>query len=67
VPRTNVWDAATVTALITRRRAAGMDRATSAEIQGRMVSRSTGAKRRRLVALQANSDLDDRVLTMDIG
>jgi hypothetical protein len=63
VPRTNVWDVPTVTALIARRRAAGLDRASSGEIQGRIVSRSAGARRSRLVALQASADLDDRVLT----
>jgi hypothetical protein len=67
MPRTNVWDAATVTALIARRRAAGLDRATSAEIQGRIVSRSTGAQRRRLRGLQASPDLDDRFLTTADG
>jgi hypothetical protein len=67
VPRTNLWDVPTVTALIARRRAAGLDPAISAEIQGRMVSRSAGARRRRLTALQASTDLDDRVLTMANG
>jgi hypothetical protein len=67
VPRTNIWDIPTVTALIARRRTAGIDRASSAEIQGRIVSRCSGARRSRLVALQASADLDDRVLTRANG
>jgi hypothetical protein len=67
VPRTGLWDPATVAGLMSLRREAGLDRAGSEELQGRLISRSSGPRRDRLRALRSSTTLDDRHLSRSAG